>query len=195
MNNDRGRLDVSQDSREEEHPPEREVPICDAHDCKGAGCHGRRQFLRQITCIGGYLALSLSAWPTVVTGEEVKEQNKDEGKYADVVLKLSEHPALSKVGGFVIIKTSVGKIIVARTGEDTFVACAALCTHRGAQLTYEHDNKQFACPAHGARFGVSGQVARGPAKKPLPAYTAAVAGAAVDDAVVVVSLKPKEQSS
>ena len=190
MNNGRGRLDVSQDSREEERPPEREMRICDANDCESVGCHGRRQFLRQITCIGGCLALSLAAWPTVVTGEEAKEQNKDEGKYADVVLKLSEHPALSKIGGFEIVKTSAGKIIVARTGQDTFVACAALCTHRGAQLTYEHNNKQFACPAHGARFAVSGEVARGPAKKPLPTYSAAVA-----DAAVVVNLKPKSQSS
>ena len=50
----------------------------------------------------------------------------------------------------------------------TFLAYSAVCTHQGCTVGFDGASNQFACPCHGARFdGTSGDVRRGPARKPL----------------------------
>ncbi len=46
-----------------------------------------------------------------------------------------------------------------------FYALAATCTHLGC--TPRLEGKQFACPCHGSRFALNGDVLAGPAKRPL----------------------------
>ena len=89
---------------------------------------------------------------------------------AELTLKLSDHPELSKIGGAEIIKNGDESIIVARTGADEFVALSAICTHRGCLVKY--DGKQFICPCHDSRFGLDGRVLKGPARTPLQAFGA-----------------------
>jgi Rieske Fe-S protein len=125
-------------------------------------CSGRRRFLCQVAGAAGSLTLGLS---TLRAGAAEKD------KSTDVVVKLKDHEKLSKVGGSEVIETGGGgKVIVAHPDETTFVACSAICTHRGGQLFYEHASKQFVCPLHGARFDLNGKVVRGPARQPLQAY-------------------------
>jgi cytochrome b6-f complex iron-sulfur subunit len=49
--------------------------------------------------------------------------------------------------------------------ESGFTALSLVCTHLGCTLEPKLDG--FACPCHGSRFDVKGNVVRGPANKPL----------------------------
>ena len=89
---------------------------------------------------------------------------------ADTVIKLDEASPLNKVGGSQTVDTPAGKVIIARTGETTFAAVSATCTHKGATLNFDDKTKQFACPSHGSRFNGDGTVAKGPAKTALKAF-------------------------
>jgi thiosulfate dehydrogenase [quinone] large subunit len=50
-----------------------------------------------------------------------------------------------------------------------YSAYVAVCTHEGCQVSYSRARKVLACPCHGAQFDPanSGQVLRGPARRPL----------------------------
>ncbi len=54
-----------------------------------------------------------------------------------------------------------------------FYALAAICTHLGC--TPRLEDKQFACPCHGSRFDLNGNVLAGPAKRPLDRVTIGLA--------------------
>jgi len=145
-------------------------------------CNGRRRFLGQVAGAAGGLALGVSA---LSAGAAENNAGSNADNSADVVVKLNDegHKGLSKVGGFEVIATGGGgKVIVAHPDEATYVACSAICTHRGGQLFYDPKTKQFACPLHGARFDLDGKVAKGPAKTPLQSYAT--------DPAIIVEVKP-----
>ncbi len=47
-------------------------------------------------------------------------------------------------------------------------ALSAVCTHLGCITRYLSDEKCIACPCHGSRFDLEGNVIHGPAPRPLP---------------------------
>ncbi len=47
-------------------------------------------------------------------------------------------------------------------------ALSAVCTHLGCITRYKSDEKLIACPCHGSRFDLEGNVTNGPAPRPLP---------------------------
>lgn len=47
-------------------------------------------------------------------------------------------------------------------------ALSAVCTHLGCMTRYKSDEKVIACPCHGSRFDLEGNVIHGPAPHPLP---------------------------
>ena len=49
-----------------------------------------------------------------------------------------------------------------------FRALSAVCTHLGCITRYQPDDKCIACPCHGSRFSLDGEVLEGPAPRPLP---------------------------
>ena len=63
---------------------------------------------------------------------------------------------------------------IAITGDikkpESIVAVNPTCTHKGCVVKWNASGKEFVCPCHGASYGASGQVAKGPANQPLPAY-------------------------
>ena len=145
-------------------------------------CGGRREFLVRASAVAGGVVLSLSG---LSSAEGQKEEVKSPDTVADeLVLKLDAASALGKVGGSQIVETKSGKIIVIRSGEQSFTAFSAKCTHRNGTLVYDEKTKQLNCPLHGSRFNAAdGAVVKGPAAQNLAAFTT--------DSAVVVSLKPK----
>ena len=47
-------------------------------------------------------------------------------------------------------------------------ALSAVCTHLGCITRFKSDERVIACPCHGSRFDLEGNVIHGPAPRPLP---------------------------
>jgi len=67
-------------------------------------------------------------------------------------------------------------------------ALSAVCTHLGCITRFLSDEKCIACPCHGSRFDLEGNVIHGPAPRPLPWLEVQVdaAGSLIVDTSVVV---------
>lgn len=134
-------------------------------------CSGRREFLVTASAIAGGLILNLanvgetSAAPVL----------------ADTTVTLDEKSPLNTVGGSQVIEIGGNKVIVARTGENSYSAVSAKCTHKGATLKYDDAAKQFSCPSHSSKFGIDGAVAKGPAKDPLKTYKSKTASLIISE--------------
>ncbi len=78
---------------------------------------------------------------------------------------------LTKVGGSAYVDSSAGKLIIIRTGESSYSAFSAICTHKRGLLGYDHAKKELECPKHGSIFdAANGKVKNGPADDPLASY-------------------------
>lgn len=132
-------------------------------------CDGRREFLVKAAFLAGGLALTLSGAGSAF------------GKaFAEIVVNIDAASPLNKIGGSVVVDSAAGKIIIVRTGEMTFTAYSAKCTHRGGIVKYDDARKRFVCPKHGSEFdALSGAVAEGPAKTGIKAYPAKGSAASV----------------
>ena len=53
-------------------------------------------------------------------------------------------------------------------GNGGIFALSAVCTHLGCITRYVSDEGAIACPCHGSRFDLEGNVTHGPAPRPLP---------------------------
>jgi nitrite reductase/ring-hydroxylating ferredoxin subunit len=73
---------------------------------------------------------------------------------------------LATVGGAALVEGGPSPLLVARTGESTFVALTAICTHQGCTVS-GFANGVYVCPCHGSEFSTSGSVLSGPAPAPL----------------------------
>ena len=51
--------------------------------------------------------------------------------------------------------------------QDGFRALSSVCTHLGCITRYRPDENVIACPCHGSRFALDGEVLSGPAPRPL----------------------------
>jgi len=65
-------------------------------------------------------------------------------------------------GSRTVIPDIPAVLIHAQSG---FMAISMVCTHLGC--TVESKPEGFACPCHGSRFDLQGNITRGPAQKPL----------------------------
>lgn len=130
-------------------------------DCvETKACIGRREFLVKAGLIAGGVVLTVSSLNAAVVFE-------------DLTVPIAADGPLAKVGGFQIVDSTAGKLIVIRTDEAKFAAYSARCTHKRATLGYDHATKQLACPSHGSRFSAAdGSVAKGPAEVTLASYAA-----------------------
>jgi len=92
-----------------------------------------------------------------------------------VVVDLSQVAALNEVGGSakIIDARLPTPLIIARTDKTEYAVVSLLCPHRGVEVEYRHQDKQFRCASLGhSRFGTDGAFNKGPAAKPLNAYAA-----------------------
>jgi cytochrome b6-f complex iron-sulfur subunit len=131
----------------------------------------RRRFLQSAVGVAGGLALGLQVAARAEGDGTVVATSQD----AEITVPIPEK-VLAKVGGFDVVEVDNGrikdKVLVARVGASTVMACSAVCTHKGCIVEYEHDSGEIVCPCHGARYSVEGKVKRGPAKRDLKPYNA-----------------------
>ena len=86
-----------------------------------------------------------------------------------VQVAVSADPALGNTGGAVLVRTSQRFFLLARTGQDTFSALSAICTHQACTIT-GYDGQTYFCPCHGSEFSTSGRALTGPAVAPLQQF-------------------------
>lgn len=143
-------------------------------DCNAeAACMGRREFLVKAGLVAGATVLTVSAGGNAFAAN----------RFEDVVVPVAADSALAKVGGFQVVDSSAGKIIVIHSGEGKWAAFSAKCTHKGATLKY--DGTQLNCPSHGSKFNAAtGDVTGGPAEKALKSYAVKPGDGSVTVAVV-----------
>ena len=79
---------------------------------------------------------------------------------------------LASVGGAALVQAGNNSILVTRTGDATFNALTAICTHEQCVVT-GFQAGSFVCPCHGSTYSTSGQVQQGPATRPLRPFTTA----------------------
>jgi Rieske Fe-S protein len=87
--------------------------------------------------------------------------------------------ALSSSGGAAIVTTStVGTVLVVRTGTASVSVLTATCTHQQCTIN-SYENMVFQCPCHGSRFDANGTVQRGPATANLRRFNATITNDAI----------------
>jgi len=105
------------------------------------------------------------------------------GRFAGSVVQVTiAGSALAEVGGAVLVESTAGVFLIARTGASTFSAIDAVCTHEGCTITGA-DGAIYVCPCHGSRYNRSGQVVRGPAPASLRQFATTFT-----DGVVTIAL-------
>lgn len=65
-----------------------------------------------------------------------------------------------------VITDEVHRVFLIRL-KDGFRALSSVCTHLGCITRYNADENIIACPCHGSRFNLDGDVIAGPAPRPL----------------------------
>ncbi len=66
----------------------------------------------------------------------------------------------------VVGRSVAGKVLLVRKNGE-LIALQASCTHLGCTVAWNGATGRVECPCHGARYDLSGQVLRGPARDPL----------------------------
>ena len=74
--------------------------------------------------------------------------------------------ALADAGGAVLVESTAGVFLLARTSSSGFSAVDAICSHESCTITGT-DGNTYVCPCHGSRYNRGGQVLAGPARASL----------------------------
>jgi cytochrome b6-f complex iron-sulfur subunit len=134
------------------------------------GCT-RRTLLQGIGLALAGCKVSLDELPTDAPPPDTSEPPVPcvDGK---VCLDLTRQSAanLATVGGSLKVPTANDTLIVVRTGETTFEATSAICTHRRCSVSW--NGAVLRCPCHGSQFTLEGAVVKGPATVALKTYEA-----------------------
>ena len=66
-----------------------------------------------------------------------------------------------------IVDIAGEKAAAYRDEDGTVHALSPICTHLRCVVTFDSERREWHCPCHGSRFGIDGEVLKGPARKPL----------------------------
>lgn len=127
----------------------------------------RRKFLKksaQAAATGVLLAGTLKV--ENLFSKSLSESGKKDVNSVTKTINISDYPALSKVGGYAMITSTV---ILIRNSKTKFTALNITCTHKKCDV--EYNGSKFECPCHGSMYSKSGKVLNGPAKKNLKKYS------------------------
>jgi cytochrome b6-f complex iron-sulfur subunit len=122
----------------------------------------RRRFLRWLT--GSFLSLWGLGFAWVV-GAFVKP-TQQRGSLGARLVKVGALDSF-EVGEARFVRHGKEPFFVVRTGEETLVALAGICTHMHCVLNWSSENGALVCPCHRGSFDVNGNVLGGPAIGPL----------------------------
>ena len=86
-----------------------------------------------------------------------------------VTLTVDGASPLNAVGSAALVQAAGERYLVTRTGQDSFNALTAVCTHEQNIIT-GFSSGRFVCPAHGSQYSTTGQVQMGPATRPLQPF-------------------------
>jgi Rieske Fe-S protein len=150
----------------------------------------RRQF-----CVGACQVASGATLATVVTacGGESSSPTSPSGMASELGVSVGRFTgsgvqvnvagsALADVGGAVLVESTAGVFLLARTGTTAFSAVDAVCSHESCTVT-GLDGATYVCPCHGSRYTRNGQVVGGPATASLRQF-----GITFADGVVTIVL-------
>ncbi len=87
-----------------------------------------------------------------------------------VTLNVDSASPLASTGGAALVQYSGGYLLVARTGQASFTALSAICTHQ-ACIINAISGSDYVCTCHGSTFDPSGRVLGGPAPLSLRQFT------------------------
>ncbi len=68
-----------------------------------------------------------------------------------------------------IVDVDGEKVAAYRDPDGELHAVSPICTHLRCVVSFDADDREWRCPCHGSRFGVDGEVLKGPARRPLAA--------------------------
>jgi cytochrome b6-f complex iron-sulfur subunit len=91
-----------------------------------------------------------------------------------ITLNIDAGSPLATVGAAALVNASGRPFLVARTGQNTFTAMTAICTHEGCTVS-TFQSQTFECPCHGSQYNTSGSVLKGPATRALAQFATSFA--------------------
>lgn len=108
-----------------------------------------------------------------------------------VPINLVDNPELGEVGGTYHLEYDDlnRDILVVQVSKDKYVGVDIKCPHRGCDVSYSKEKKDFYCPCHGSEFDCYGHVLTGPAVSNLTYYHAERKG----DEVMVTVFGPDDK--
>ncbi len=86
-----------------------------------------------------------------------------------LALSVGSSSPLAATGNAAVVQYQAGYLLVARTGQSSFSAVSAICTHAGC-LINAMAGSDYVCTCHGSTFDTSGRVLSGPAPISLRQY-------------------------
>lgn len=124
-----------------------------------------------LAALGGVLPGCGSSNPTGASGN-VPQLSTVNGSVASSTVTVTVDAAspLNGVGGAALVQSSLGNFLVSRTGQNTFVALTAICTHEQCTVT-GFQNSQYVCLCHGSQYSTTGAVIMGPATRALQQFS------------------------
>lgn len=99
------------------------------------------------------------------------------GTVSGRTVSVSATGPLAAAGGAALVSANIapGNFLVFRNSQTAFNVLTATCTHE--QCTVDGFNGTlFVCPCHGSKYTPAGQVANGPAERPLTSYPNSLSG-------------------
>jgi nitrite reductase/ring-hydroxylating ferredoxin subunit len=87
-----------------------------------------------------------------------------------VTVTIDSASPLASTGSAAIVEAGGNSYLVSRTGQDTFSALTAICTHEQCIVT-GFESGTYQCPCHGSQYSTGGSVVRGPATRNLRQFT------------------------
>ena len=138
----------------------------------------RRKFITRATAAGaGTCMCGLSGCATFSKVGKTPSIPADAYSFKNgkLTILLGKVAQLEKIGGSIkIIDSKLPEpLIIARIEEKEYTAVSIKCPHRGVEVEYKHDSKQFRCASLGSStFATDGTHKKGFAKKSLTRFDA-----------------------
>jgi Rieske Fe-S protein len=152
------------------------TPVSRRRFCAGA-CHVASGVaaVSLFSACGGSSPISPTPTPTPPgtggpSGVETSLLTKLPGTLAGSAVRVNTGGSpLDMVGGAVLVESTGGVFLMARTAANAFIAVDAVCTHEGCRITGAAGDI-YVCPCHGSRYSRDGRVVIGPARSSLRQY-------------------------